>query len=398
MERGTHSGDVFDFDGMIGAGGNDDGILPFGVHPNESDAGRLLPSSTDFADVDAGLGKARFELIAEDVVADAAEHFDGHVRGTGPPGGAGLIGAFASGKGDEVMTEDGFPAGWQVRDANDEIHIEAAENDDGWAHRCIYDYAGIMQRLAVLPVLALSLTSCLDAQMGRPPVYGYEIVRTYPHDHGAFTQGLIYLDGVFYEGTGMKGHSSIRKVELATGRVLQEKPISDQYFGEGLTEWGKHLIEITWQSKTGFVWDRETFQLQKSFGYAGEGWGITHDSRRLIMSDGTAYLRFLDPVTLKETGKLQVREGARAIDNLNELEFYKGDVLANIWQEERIARISLTTGQVVGWIDLTGILPARDRDGVDVLNGIAYDAKGDRLFVTGKWWPKLFEIKLVLKR
>jgi glutamine cyclotransferase len=146
------------------------------------------------------------------------------------------------------------------------------------------------------------------------------------------------------------------------------------------------------------VWDRETFQLQKSFGYPGEGWGLTHDAKRLIMSDGSAFLRFLDPVSLKETGKLQVKAGALPIDNLNELEYYKGDVLANIWQQDRIARISLSTGQVTGWIDLTGILPAGDRGGnIDVLNGIAYDAKSDRLFVTGKWWPKLFEIKLVPK-
>ena len=255
-----------------------------------------------------------------------------------------------------------------------------------------------MRRLAGWIVVVLSLTSCMDAQMGRPPVYTYQVVHTYPHDHAAFTQGLIYLDGVLYEGTGMKGHSSIRKVELQSGRVLKEKPLSEQYFGEGLTEWGKQLIEITWQSNVGFVWDRETFQLLKSFTYTGEGWGITHDSKRLIMSDGTAFLRFLDPGALKETGRLQVREGARPIDNLNELEFYKGDVLSNIWQEDRIARISLTSGQVVEWIDLSGLLPARDREGIDVLNGIAYDAKGDRLFVTGKWWPKLFEIKLVPKK
>ena len=255
-----------------------------------------------------------------------------------------------------------------------------------------------MHRIAGLIALALSLTGCVDAQGGGVPVYGYQVVHVYPHDHGAFTQGLIYLDGFLYEGTGMYGQSSIRKVDLTTGRVLQEKPLSEQFFGEGLTDWGNQLIEITWKTKTGFVWDRETFQLQKSFGYPGEGWGLTHDAKRLIMSDGSAFLRFLDPVSLKETGKLQVKAGALPIDNLNELEYYKGDVLANVWQQDRIARISLSTGQVTGWIDLTGILPAGDRGGnIDVLNGIAYDAKGDRLFVTGKWWPKLFEIKLVPK-
>jgi glutamine cyclotransferase len=254
-----------------------------------------------------------------------------------------------------------------------------------------------MHRIASLAALAFTLTSCASAQGGRVPVYGYEVVHAYPHDHGAFTQGLIFLDGYLFEGTGVKGQSSIRKVELTTGRVVQDKPIAAQFFGEGLTDWGKQLIELTWQTKTGFVWDRDTFQLVKSFGYPGEGWGLTHDSKRLIMSDGSAFLRFWDPVTLKETGRLQVKEGAKPIDNLNELEFYKGDVLSNVWQTDRIARISLTTGQVVAWIDLTGILPAGERDGIDVLNGIAYDVKGDRLFVTGKWWPKLFEIKLVPK-
>ena len=248
-------------------------------------------------------------------------------------------------------------------------------------------------------IAALLLTLTVHAQAATKskavPVYGYQVLHVYPHDRGAFTQGLIYLDGFLYEGTGMKGQSNIRKVELETGRVVNQQPLQNQFFGEGLTSWGKDLIEITWQSKTGFVWDRETFQLKKSFGYSGEGWGITHDSKRLIMSDGSAYLRFLDPNTLKETGRLQVREGNGPVDNLNELEFYKGDILANIWQTERIARISLATGQVVGWIDLAGILPARERDGTDVLNGIAWDAAGDRLFVTGKWWPKLFEIKLV---
>lgn len=239
-----------------------------------------------------------------------------------------------------------------------------------------------------------------EAQMGpaATPVYGYQVVHVYPHDRQAFTQGLIYLNGYLYESTGMKGHSGIRKVELATGMVVQEKPLTGEFFGEGLTDWGNKLVEITWQSKTGFVWDRETFRLEKSFGYPGEGWGLTHDAKRIIMSDGTSFLRFLDPVTLKETGRLQVKEGTRPVDNLNELEYYQGDVLANIWQTDRIARINMATGQVKAWIDLTGILPVTDRYGVDVLNGIAYDAKGDRLFVTGKWWPKLFEIKLVPKR
>ena len=232
--------------------------------------------------------------------------------------------------------------------------------------------------------------------VGGAPVFTYQVVHVYPHDRAAFTQGLIYLDGYLWEGTGMNGRSAIRQVELETGRVVREKRLQQEFFGEGLTSWGKNLIEITWRSKTGFVWDRATFELQKSFGYSGEGWGLTHDSKRLIMSDGTAFLRFLEPGTLKESGRLKVHDAVSGpVENLNELEFYKGDVLANIWQQDRIARISLSSGQVVSWIDLSGLLPPRDRDGVDVLNGIAYDAGADRLFVTGKWWPKLFEIKVV---
>jgi glutamine cyclotransferase len=227
------------------------------------------------------------------------------------------------------------------------------------------------------------------------PVAGYRVVKTYPHDRQAFTQGLQYVGGVLYEGTGQHGQSGIRKVKLETGEVLQHQPLDPKYFGEGITVWGETLVQLTWQSEVGFVYDLKTFKPSKSFNYTGEGWGLTHDGKRLIMSDGSAALRFLDPVTFKETGRTIVRDGATTIDRLNELEVVRGEVLANIWQTHRIARISPSTGKVVGWIDLTGLLDAREAAGTDVLNGIAYDAAGDRLFVTGKWWPKLFEIKIV---
>jgi glutamine cyclotransferase len=231
----------------------------------------------------------------------------------------------------------------------------------------------------------------------KAPVSGYKVVKTYPHDRQAFTQGLQYVDGFLYEGTGQNGQSGIRKVELETGKVVQHQPLDAKYFGEGITVWNDTIVQLTWQSEIGFVYDKKTFKQLRTFQYEGEGWGLTHDGTRLIMSDGheRGALRFFDPKTLKETGRLVVRDGGRPVDDLNELEYVRGEVLANVWQTPRIARISPKTGEVTGWIDLSGLLDPRDAVGVDVLNGIAYDAAGDRLFVTGKWWPKLFEIKIV---
>ena len=230
---------------------------------------------------------------------------------------------------------------------------------------------------------------------GPTPTYTYSIVRSYPHDRAAFIQGLIVRNGFFYEGTGLNGRSGIRKVKIETGEVLQVKPLGAEYFGEGITEWKGSIVQLTWQSEIGFVYDMNTFERTKTWTYKGEGWGLTHDGTRLIMSDGLAALRFLDPVSFKETGRVNVRDNGVAISKLNELEFVKGEILANVWQTSRVARISPKTGDVIGWIDLSGLLDAREALGTDVLNGIAYDAKGDRLFVTGKWWPKLFEIKIV---
>ena len=236
-----------------------------------------------------------------------------------------------------------------------------------------------------------------QSKPSKTPVFGYQIVKTYPHDRSAFTQGLQYVDGVLYEGTGQTGQSGLRKVKLETGEVLQQQPLDRKYFGEGITVFGDQIFQLTWQSEIGFVYDKASFKQLKTFTYTGEGWGLTHDGARLIMSDGDprGALRFFDPKTLKETGRLVIKDNGLPVGNLNELEYVKGEVLANIWQTHRIARISMKTGTVTAWIDLSGLLDPREAAGVDVLNGIAYDAAGDRLFVTGKYWPKLFEIKVV---
>jgi glutamine cyclotransferase len=229
------------------------------------------------------------------------------------------------------------------------------------------------------------------------PTYGYTVVRSYPHDPAAFIQGLIFRDGFFYEGTGLNKQSSLRKVKVETGEVVQIKALPDQYFGEGITDWKGSLIQLTWQSEIGFVYDMQSFEQTRTFSYKGQGWGLTHDDTRLILSDGTAQLRFIDPATLKETGRITVRDALGPVEELNELEYVKGEIFANVWQTDRIARISPKDGRVTGWIDLSGLLPPAERNvaGGAVLNGIAYDAARDRLFVTGKLWPRVFEIKLV---
>jgi glutaminyl-peptide cyclotransferase len=257
-------------------------------------------------------------------------------------------------------------------------------------------------RLAASLLLAGSVAAALGFPGARAEVqggiaqFGYRIVNTYPHDARAYTQGLLYRDGVLYESTGLNGRSSLRKVRLETGEVLQERTVDSEYFAEGLADWQNRLIQLTWRSNIGFVYDLASFAPTRTFDYAGEGWGLTHDGTRLIMSDGqrAGELRFLDPATFRELGRLTVRDAGVPVANLNELEYVKGDVLANVYQTNRICRIDLKTGRVTAWIDLAGLLPPADRTGTDVLNGIAYDAGGDRLFVTGKLWPRLFEIRL----
>ncbi len=227
------------------------------------------------------------------------------------------------------------------------------------------------------------------------PVYGYDIVRSYPHDPNSFTQGLIFLDGTLYESTGRQGSSTLRRIQLDTGKVLKEYLIPPEYFAEGMTNWGPDLIQLTWTSKIGFVYDRATFTIKSTFNYNGEGWGLTQDGKRLIMSDGTPFLRFLDPKTFKETGRIAVRDRGQPVMQLNELEVVRGEVYANVWHTERIARINPGTGAVTGWIDLKGLRQAaQGYHDEAVLNGIAYDAAGNRLFVTGKLWSKVFEIRV----
>ena len=231
------------------------------------------------------------------------------------------------------------------------------------------------------------------------PLYTYEIVNTYPHDPKAFTQGLAFEEDILYEGTGLRGQSTLRKVELETGHILRLRELPPELFGEGVTIYRDKLIQLTLQSHLGFVYHKGSFELLREFNYPAEGWGITYDGRRLIMSDGSSTLRFLDPETLEEIGWIEVHDRNGPVARLNELEYVRGEIYANVWKTDRIARIAPQTGQVVGWINLQGLLsPEELNDRVDALNGIAYDAKNDRLFVTGKFWPKVFEVKLVLSK
>jgi glutaminyl-peptide cyclotransferase len=260
----------------------------------------------------------------------------------------------------------------------------------------------MLRRLLLLSLSLLSAATALSiaqtppAKPIPPKSETFKVLHTYPHDPKSFTQGLIYLDGHLYESTGLNGRSSLRMVDLSTGQVLQKYDVPAEYFAEGLTDWGSTLIQLTWQSHKAFVYDRFTFNLLRTFTYEGEGWGLTHDRTQLILSDGTSYLRFLDPKTFRETHRIHVTESGKPIDNLNELEYIHGEIYANIWGTNEIVRISPRTGRVLGKIDLTGLIDPRElTDSNAVLNGIAYDAARDRLFVTGKLWPRLFEIGVV---
>ncbi|HUX43288.1 MAG TPA: glutaminyl-peptide cyclotransferase [Terracidiphilus sp.] len=241
--------------------------------------------------------------------------------------------------------------------------------------------------LAFLCTLVASQARCADS---------YRIVHTYPHDKQAFTQGLVFVDGHLYESTGLVGSSSLRMEDVETGRILKFQSVPENYFAEGLTNWGSTLIQLTWKAHTALVYDRSTFRFLRSMHYPGEGWGLTQDGKSLILSDGTATLRILDPVTFRELRRINVRDHGKPVTQLNELEWIHGQIYANVWHSNRIARISPATGNILGWIDLTGLLPAYERSSPEaVLNGIAWDAVHDRLFVTGKLWPKLFEIQVI---
>lgn len=247
-----------------------------------------------------------------------------------------------------------------------------------------------------LATRALSVSAFENAPDPRTPRFSFRVVTAYPHDPTAFTQGLLFADGIFYESTGLNGYSSLRKVKPETGIVLEKVPVEDRYFAEGLALVGDQLLQLTWQDGLGFVYDKASLKRVGTFTYSTEGWGMACDGKRLVMSDGSSRLYFLDPRTRKPLSSLRVVERGRPVDHLNELEFVRGELWANVWQTDRIARINPANGHVIGWIDLTGLLrpEARGPEG-DVLNGIAWDKAGDRIFVTGKKWPWLFQIEVV---
>jgi glutamine cyclotransferase len=227
------------------------------------------------------------------------------------------------------------------------------------------------------------------------PTLGYTVLSTVPHDTGAFTQGLLFHEGQLYESTGLEGKSDVRRVDLSTGAVLQRRALPAPYFGEGIVAFGDRLYELTWKHGKAFVYDLKTFAPRDTFTYYGEGWGLTTDGTSIYMSDGTARIRVLDPKTFAVTRTIDVRDGASPVSQLNELEWYKGEILANVWNTPQIVRIDPKTGSITAWIDLTGILSPADRTGKeDVLNGIAYDPAGDKLWVTGKHYAKMYQIAL----
>jgi len=256
-------------------------------------------------------------------------------------------------------------------------------------------WAGCGDKRAAPPAGAEATAPKSDVSGPGVPTYSYDVVNVWPHDRGAFTEGLTYLKGILLESTGLNGVSTLRKVDLQTGRVLQEVELSSEYFGEGMTVLGDRIFQLTWKNQKGFVYNLETMEVEREFSYTGEGWGLTTDGQSLIMSNGTNQIQFLDPATFQVTRTISVFSQGQPLNLLNELEYVKGEIFANIWQTQSVARIDPATGNLLGLVDFSGLLAPEDRDShTDVLNGIAYDAGGDRLFVTGKDWPKLFEVRL----
>jgi glutamine cyclotransferase len=255
-------------------------------------------------------------------------------------------------------------------------------------------------RLSRCFAACVALIACLltvDFAAGAPTM-GYKVVAKYPHSTDSYTEGFLYRDGLFYEGIGIAGQSALLAIQPETGKPVQKREMAPEYFGEGIVDWGANIYQWTWKSNVCFVYDRFSLRPVKQFSYGGEGWGMTRTAKELITSDGTATLRFRDPDTFKETHSILVKDGKKTIDELNELEFIKGEIYANVWHSDLIARIAPQDGHVISWIDLTGLLPADQKINEEsVLNGIAYDAQHDRLFVTGKQWPVVFEIKVVAR-
>ena len=259
-----------------------------------------------------------------------------------------------------------------------------------------WKFKSMLKRYFLMAAIALLGNSCF-LQATTIPTYSYKVVHVYPHDISAYTEGLFYKDGFLYEATGEAGESTVRKVDLETGKVLQRFDVPPQYFGEGIVDWKGKLMQLTWKSQIGFVHDLNTFKLERSFTYPGEGWALTRDNKQLYMSDGSSILRILNPDTLAQTGSIAVTADGQPVTNLNELEWVKGTIYANIWLTSKIALIDPANGHVTAWLDLASLFDVSQLPEPvnDCLNGIAYDARHDRLFVTGKRWPKLFEIKLV---
>ena len=260
-------------------------------------------------------------------------------------------------------------------------------------------------KLLILSIFVLLLVNSTDSyianvanadEINSIPIYGYKIINSYPHSTESFTQGLVFDNGTLYESTGLNGRSGIQIVDLETGKIIKSKAIADKYFGEGITIVEDKIIQLTWRAQKGFVYNKNTFDLLKTFSYDSQGWGITYNGKYLIMSDGSNILYFMDPRTFKVRGKLEVYDGDRKLDKLNELEYIDGKIYANVWGTEKLAIINPKTGQVTAWIDLRGLLSKEDKQNrIDVLNGIAYNEENQKLYVTGKLWPKLFEIEIV---
>ncbi len=248
----------------------------------------------------------------------------------------------------------------------------------------------------LLGVVAISIAYSLLRQPPDPdPGNPYTVINTFPHDPEAFTQGLVFYDGRLYEGTGLRGQSSVRIVELETGEITRIHRLLPEYYGEGITIHGDRIIQVTWQSREGFVYDKDSLEVLDTFGISTEGWGLTSDGASLILSDGTSTIRFLDPDTFQETRTVEVSDGDEQVSLINELEYIDGEIFANIWQTDMIARFDPLSGSVLGWLEFSGLRDhIDDDDSIDVLNGIAYNDETGHLFVTGKLWPLLFEIEL----